>query len=143
LFKELTSWMTEQVNLFASKFNFKDKYVPVESWFNDYEIGSYQPYHSHFGCVFSTAFYLKGDEDDSKILFKSPVPVDLKNPQNSSALNNEGDGLNEYTFTNAHYTPSVGKLLMFRSFLEHSTETKHTSNPRVVISYNYDKEIKN
>ena len=140
-FNELTNWVTGEINKFSSKFNFTDTYFPVESWFNEYLKGSHQGSHCHPGSVFSAVFYLRGSEDGSRFLFKSPLPVDLKNPENNSVKKSNEAHLNELSWTSAGYSPKKGRLLMFRSFLEHSTDTVGNElEQRLAISFTFDKK---
>tara|TARA_S200002703_G_C3694408_1_gene213224 strand:+ start:45 stop:623 length:579 start_codon:yes stop_codon:yes gene_type:complete len=139
-FDELTNWVTNEINKFAKVFNFTDYYVPVESWFNDYQHGSYQGMHTHAGSIFSVVYYLKGSEEGAKFIIKSPVPVDLKNPENNSVKIDNESHLNSLSWTSAYYSPKKGRLLMFRSLVQHGTETTPVSDSRLSITYTYDKK---
>ena len=140
-FKELTNWITGEVNKFSDKFNFTDTYIPVESWFNEYEKNSNQSSHCHPGSVFSAVFYLKGSEDGARFLFRSPLPVDTKNPENNSVKKGNESHLNELSWTSAGYSPKKGRLLMFRSFLQHSTDTVGNElEQRLAIAFTFDKK---
>jgi len=140
-FKELTNWITGEVNKFSDKFNFTDTYIPVESWFNEYTKGTHQSVHRHAGSVFSAVYYLKGSENGARFVFKTPLPFDNKNPENNSVKKNNESHLNQFSWTSASYAPKKGRLLMFRSFLEHSTDTVGDEREqRLAISFTFDKK---
>jgi hypothetical protein len=139
-FKKLCNWITDCVNEYAKKHLFYYEYEPKESWLVDYKDHSNQPWHSHKGHTISTVFYLSSNKEDSKILFRSPIYNDIKNPQNIKVEDGyKSNPYNEFTYPTCFYKPIEGMLLIFRSFVEHSTEQKILKdNKRIVFSINYD-----
>jgi len=139
-FKNLNDWITFNVNEYAKKHLFNHNYMPYESWVNNYPENHFQPYHTHNGWTISTVFYLSADEDDAKTNFKSPYYADMKNPQGISPHNNtDPNKFNDYTYQISSYKPVEGRLLIFRSFVEHSTDKKVKGlKNRIIFSYNYD-----
>jgi hypothetical protein len=138
--KKLNNWITDSVNKVAKTFNFPDRYEPKQSWFIDCKQFNAQPWHAHSGFVFSVIFYLEGSSDDKGTRFKSPNYIDMKNPYNLSPDNDHKATLfNEYTYPTCTYPCIPGKLLIFRSFVEHCTDLKITDKRRIVLIYNYDR----
>ena len=80
------------------------------------------------------------DENDSPTIFKSPTNPDMKNPLRIN-VDKAGDNsyFNELTYPTVEYKPVEGRLLIFRSYLEHSTKPKVlTDKRRIIFSFNFD-----
>ena len=136
----LTKWVTNCVNEYAKEHKFPDEYECKESWLVDYLNYSSQPFHTHKGYTISTVFYFISDENDSPTIFKSPTNPDMKNPLKIN-VDRAGDNsyFNELTYPTVEYKPIEGRLLIFRSYLEHSTKPKVLKDKkRVIFSFNFD-----
>jgi uncharacterized protein (TIGR02466 family) len=140
-FFKLNNWIIEKVNEYAFFHKYKFKYEIKNSWLLDYPVGSGQELHAHPGSTISAVFYLEAREDDSPILFKNPLPVDAKNPHNLGPhdYNKENkDNFNDLTYPSCLYPPLSGRLIIFRSYLFHSVESKKTKDKRIAFSYSFD-----
>ena len=120
-FKKITEWVVNNVNDYSKIHNFNDYYDIGESWINDYRAGEPQPYHAHNGWTISANFIFKSDVRDMATIFKSPYYIDMKNPIKSSPKQISQLPLNEYTYKTTTYPPIEGRLLIFRSNIEHCT----------------------
>ena len=104
----------------------------------NYKKGGYQPWHTHAGSTISTIFYLDINKNDTGTKFRSPTYNDIVNPLNISPVDDEkSDKYNELTFPTCTYSPIQGRLLIFRSYLEHSVKNKTNDDKRIIFSYNY------
>jgi len=142
-FKILNEWITKQVNQYTKLHNYPDMYEANESWVIDYKLNQNQPWHTHTGCTISTVYYFDSNVNDSSTKFRSPYHNDTSNPLNlnpSSAR--DVNNFNELTFPSCSYTPVEGRLLIFRSYIEHSVDNKQIKSKRVIFSYNFDKKVK-
>jgi len=141
-FKILNDWITNQVNEYAKLHNYPNKYEPNESWVIDYKKNIGQPWHTHIGCTISTVYYFESDINDKGTKFRSPYHNDTSNPLNTNPLDdNKSDKYNVLTFPSCSYTPVEGRLLIFRSYIEHSMDNKEIESKRVIFSYNFDKKV--
>ena len=64
----------------------------------------------------------------------------MKNPLRIN-VDKAGDNsyFNELTYPTVEYKPVEGRLLIFRSYLEHSTKPKVlTDKRRIIFSFNFD-----
>ena len=139
-FKKLSDWVTSCVNQYAKLHLFPDNYKCVASWGLDYKKYSSQPFHSHKGSTISCIFYAVSNENDANTIFKSPIN-DMKNPQRIGVDKKLTSELyNEFTEPTCYYKPIEGTLLIFRSYVEHSTDIKDNEDRRYVISFDYDYE---
>lgn len=140
-FNKLTDWITEQVKQYVVAHNFPGQYEPYESWCIDYKKGSYNPAHVHTGSTISVSFYLEGYTTDIPISFRGPYFKDMANPfQISPKENGESHYFNEFTSPSHWYYPLTGRLLIFRSFLEHEVDKKINDDTRIVLSMNFKGE---
>jgi len=145
-FSTLTNWITNHVNEYAKEHKFVYEYVPKESFSVRYKVGDVQNYHPHNGFHISAVFYVEGYEDDTPIMFKSPYFVDSVAPQGIEIHDGEleqniqttnPDKYNPYTFPTCQYPPSTGRLLIFRSYLEHAVLKKTNDKERISLGYNF------
>ena len=140
-FKVLNDWITNQVNQYTKLHKFPDRYEANESWVIDY-ISSSQPWHTHIGCTISTVYYFDSDVNDSCIKFRSPYHNDTSNPLNLNPLSAKNENnFSELTFQSCRYAPVEGRLLIFRSYIEHSVDPKKLRSKRIIFSYNFDKKV--
>ena len=97
-----------------------DNYNPKlsGSWFNTYFKNDFQEYHLHESII-STIYFITCDNNDSRTIFKSQryetYPINY--------------GSNFRPAGRAFYESTPGKLLVFRSHLEHCVEQKTTEKP--------------
>ena len=111
----------------------------LNKWFHWYKENDYSPDHVHLGRTISIVYYLQGDMEDSRVLFKSPVPADMKNPYGVQSYAKKESDKNSYTHTDCYYKPVEGMLLIFRSYLQHRVEVKRKGlKDRIVISWDLD-----
>lgn len=141
-FKILNDWITKQVNEYTKLHRYPDKYEANQSWVIDYKKNVGQPWHTHKGCTLSTVYYFDSTVDDKGTKFRSPYHNDVSNPLNTTPLDdNKNDKYNVLTFPSCSYTPVEGRLLIFRSYIEHCMDNKETESKRVIFSYNFDKKL--
>ena len=138
-FKKLNEWINEQVNQYAKLHKFPGVYGPGESWIIDYQNHKGQPWHTHIGWTISTVFYLVADKTDKGTKFRSPTYNDTINPLRISPIDDrQGDKYTTLTYPTCEYAPVEGRLLIFRSYLEHSMDIKDNNDRRVIFSYNFN-----
>jgi uncharacterized protein (TIGR02466 family) len=139
-FKKFNDWITQQVNKYCKAHNYPHQYKANASWVIDYTQGAGQPWHTHIGCAVSTVYYFQSDANDKGTQFRSPYHNDTANPLDlkPEILTNKIE-FNELTFPSCTYPPLEGRLLIFRSYVEHMMDSKETKNKRIILSYNFDK----
>ena len=139
-FKKFNDWITKQVNEYCKLHKYPDQYKANGSWVIDYKQGVGQPWHPHIGCTVSTVYYFESDVNDKGTLFRSPYHNDTANPLNLKPLVSNTIEFNELTFPSCTYPPLEGRLLIFRSYVEHMVISKESKNKRIIFSYNFDKK---
>lgn len=143
-FNKLTTWINTRVNDYVKAHNFPDEYEPYESWCIDYKKGTYNPSHVHQGSVISISFYLEGYSNDVPISFRGPYFKDMSNAVKVSPKENgKSQYFNDLTSPSHWYYPLTGRLLIFRSFLEHEVDKKINNDSRIVISMNFKPKNEN
>jgi uncharacterized protein (TIGR02466 family) len=102
-----------------------------EGWFNISSTGNYQEYHVHQNCHFSSVFYLKTPPDCGNIVFKNPTAdIDMCKPPLHQVT--------QFNFETASYEASVGKLLIFRSFVQHMVLKNRSNEDRISLAMNWN-----
>lgn len=129
-FLNLNKWVTDQVLLYCAKLNYIDNFILDEAWFNIYNKNDFQEYHSHSKHSLSAVYFLCSSEKNSaNIFFKSPINDDSQEPFSQP--------FTPFTFKTANYYPTPGRLIIFRSNINHCVE-RHTSDKlRISLAYNF------
>ncbi len=137
--KNLNSWIQKRIDEYTNFYGFPKKVKPVESWFHWYKENNYNDAHVHLGRTISAIYYLQSDLEDSRVVFHSPVPVDMKNPFGITANDSKEYLQKDHSFTECFYKPVEGMLLIFRSYLLHKVELKKNKlKDRIIISWDLD-----
>jgi uncharacterized protein (TIGR02466 family) len=102
----------------------------TESWFNFGRRGAYQAAHSHPSSTLSAVYYHQTNEQDGNICFHCANPV-----YGISPLWKLADTLG--TREAVAYTPRVGKVIIFPSYLLHSVYENKTEDERISIACNF------
>jgi uncharacterized protein (TIGR02466 family) len=100
----------------------------TNSWFNIQNPGSYLLRHNHIGgegARVSGALYIDVDESSSAIMFHNPNPYCYLSPIQSA-----------YSYVHHTIKPKIGDLILFPSWLMHSSDNLNKTNNRIVISFN-------
>ena len=90
--------------------------------------GDSQEFHDHNFNIISGIFYLKSSKNDAPTVFRSPInelPSDRHNENNF------------YNWRHYRIQPVQGKLLLFRSNIEHCVERQLIDSNRITIAVNY------
>jgi|694.fasta_scaffold72537_8 uncharacterized protein (TIGR02466 family) len=151
-FENLNIWVTNAVNQYAKEHKFVYTYEIKESFSVNYYKGQYQSVHGHNGYHISAVFYVNCESADAPIVFRSPYFIDSANPYGNKIHDGSANGTlnernseryNKYTYPSCYYVPKTGRLLIFRSYVQHEVLQKQNDCQRIVISYNFNpkKEI--
>ena len=99
----------------------------IESWFNFYKKDGYQYDHTHPQFRVSGTYYYASNGEDGNIRFQNPnVHV--------HAHLFPADGM---PMESISYTPKVGRLLLFPSWLVHRVNKNNTEHERISIAMNF------
>jgi len=99
-----------------------DRYKINESWITKFNTGDYGHIHNHGSHDISGVYYYSTNGKDGDIFFESSS----KAMQTSKVFQQP----------RIKVEPSVGKLIMFPSCLDHGVKTNQTDNTRHSISFN-------
>ena len=128
-FKKLTDFFGKNVKVFNKKIGIKKVSMKTGyAWFNLYNEGDSQEFHDHNFNIISGIFYLKSNKDDARTVFRSPI---------NELPSDKHDVNNFYTWKSYKVLPVQGKLLLFRSNLEHCVEKQPFNSNRITIALNY------
>ena len=128
IFTSINTWVEEQVNLYAKELKFKNSCKLQEGWFSIYNKGASQEYHTHPGYIFSCVYCVSAPPDSSPLVLNSPQAPDMMNPS-ITEFNNITAGM-------CTYPAIVGRLLIFRSYVNHCVPPNVGNGPRITLAYN-------
>jgi len=128
-FKNLNNWVFQEIVEYAKQLGFKNiKLTPHDSWFNVYNKYDYQEFHDHGDSDISAVYFLESDEQNANLIFKSKEP---------SGFNHVFVKDNPYTWKNFNVPPIAGRLVVFKSHMEHSVEQQLEDRTRITLAYNF------
>lgn len=128
-FEDLNNWVYDQATDFKNKLGQDKKLIPSGGWFNIYTKKDSQEFHNHNFDYISAIYYLKSKPSDARTYFNSPLPDNPNDPSFKAD--------NKYTWVNYFSRPEEGKLILFRSSMEHCVETHTADDLRITVAYNY------
>jgi len=85
--------------------------------------------HTHPKCMVSGVLYLYVDDDSSKIHFRNPNPI-------IHYLQTDDVPITKYSSDGIFFTPKIGTLLIFPSWIEHGSKEPNKSEERYAFSFN-------
>jgi len=122
--RALKGIIEKQVRLYTPSCHYDVDFRIKQSWFTRFDRGEYAHKHNHGSCDLSGCYYMQTNGGDGNIRFFNPT----------QCVNDFN--LSELCFEYVSYPPSVGKLLLFPSWLEHDVTENTTDSIRVSIAFN-------
>jgi uncharacterized protein (TIGR02466 family) len=100
-------------------------------WATFYPPGAYVPQHTHSNCALSGVFYVKAPKNCGNIVFQDPSWVAKSMIYNKNA---------EFPKDQTRYdvSPEDGMMIIFPSWLPHSTKKNLSTDSRIIISFNIE-----
>ena len=98
------------------------------SWINIQNKGSILNKHTHPFSVISGALYINKDKDASNLYFHNPNPF--------LPITEKSDTITPYTCENVSIKAKNNSLILFPSWLSHSTQEPNNMDNRIVLSFN-------
>jgi len=115
------------INIFGNYYGMNDLIV-TNNWINLQNKGSLLKKHCHPNSKLSGVIFLNVDEGSSKLVFENPNPfIHFEDYHN----------ITEYNRTDYNIQPNNNQLIIFPSWLQHSSGYDlNLSNNRTVLSFN-------
>jgi len=127
IFKELFEDIKIHVDVYLKNLGYNESIIKqtnfIESWYNISKPGDYLIKHIHPNSIISGAYYLKSNKDDFITFF------------NSDDMTLQPTNYNSLSYEYCNYECTAGKLLLFKSNLNHSTN-RQKGKEKIVISFN-------
>jgi len=108
-------------------------YIEITSWLQYNPPGSYFVRHDHYGALISGVLYLEVPENSGDILFHSPLETRRVSNTFFERVKKEDT---EYNFSHVRYSPIVGEMLIFESWLQHTVRQNKSNGNRISVSFN-------
>ena len=125
-FERLNNWIKEEVKKYVDTLRMKvNLKYEGNAFFNIYKKHDYQETHDHAGSIISCIYFLKSNEKSSRVFFKSRMYDNI-----------EHDSSNPPT-GNVWFESQPGKLLIFRSYVQHFVEQHLDEEERISLAYNF------
>ena len=136
-FKEISDWISKQVNRVKTDGLFLKEETDLlldNMWANINKRWDYNVKHAHPHSNISGVYYVTVPEPKAKIWFHDPVHsrymIELHHDDEKTK------NMPEF-WSNVHYEPVPGKLILFPSYLEHTVEQNLSNENRISISFNF------
>ncbi len=108
-------------------------FIEVTSWLQFNQPNSYFVRHDHYAALVSGCVYLTLPENCGDIMFHNPL--ETRRMSNTFFQKVKAEE-NDYNFNHVKYSPKVGELIMFESWLQHTVEQNMSNENRVSIGIN-------
>lgn len=132
IISNLKKIISENLNIYAKKFNFNKKLKITNLWININGYKDSNMIHSHPNSIFSGVFYVKVPENSGNFIFHNPSE-DFMEVVFSNNLS-EYNTMNSSTW---FFEPQEDFLFLFPSFLRHSVlPNMNKEEKRISISFN-------
>lgn len=123
--KSALEWAVES---YVNSINYQGPKLELEeSWFNFSSKGGFQYDHTHAGNRVSGTYYYATNTEDGAIRFSNP----------NLHMHFNGFPADGSYGESVSYTPKVGRLLLFPSWLTHRVNVNDTNNDRISIAVNF------
>lgn len=130
-FKLINDFVNDAVKTYCNQnkinYNKIDQY-PRQGWINIFNEGDNLEYHTHANSIISAVYFLQIPDNSACLKFKSPINDMLQPECTELTIDNCSVGL---------YKPTEGKVVVFRSHVEHMVETHKTNKDRITLAYNF------
>jgi uncharacterized protein (TIGR02466 family) len=110
---------------FCSAYNIKHNLKIKESWINICNKGGFQFEHQHLPFFLSGVYYYSTNGNDGDIQFSTPNPWLDRN-------------VYPFGHDKISYQPTVGRIIIFPSYLSHLVKTNNTDSIRISFSFNIE-----
>lgn len=106
-----------------------DKFEIVNSWINIHENGDSAPRHCHARSDISGVLYIVNQDDMGGIIFQDNVL--FGNWYGATVTNRK----NKYNQSSVYGNVCSGDLILFPSFIEHSTDVNNSESRRISLAF--------
>ena len=131
---DLLQYIHTQTREFFTLLGFNpNSYIEITSWLQYNQPGSDFNRHDHYGAITSGVIYLQAPPDCGDILFHNPIEQRRCTNTFFQRIQHEE---NSYNFNHVRFTPVVGSMIMFESWLQHTVKQNKSNKPRISISFN-------
>jgi uncharacterized protein (TIGR02466 family) len=108
-------------------------FIEVTSWLQFNQPNSYFVRHDHYGAFISGCVYLQMPENSGNILYHNPLETRRISNTFFEKIKKEE---NDYNFSHITYTPVVGEMIIFESWLQHTVQQNMSDKNRISIGFN-------
>lgn len=119
------------VEEFALAYGSEAEYNCYDAWYNVYESGKYQEFHTHSHSIFSAVYFVQIPKGSPGIYFKRPE-ADCMLPPKSMVRPSK------FQQSNIIAPPEERAVVIFRSNIEHSVPPLTFDGERITIALNFD-----
>jgi uncharacterized protein (TIGR02466 family) len=108
-------------------------FIEITSWLQFNQPDSYFVRHDHYGAFISGCVYLQMPVNSGDILYHNPLEVRRVTNTFFEKIKSEE---NDYNFSHVNYTPVVGEMIIFESWLQHTVQQNKSTDNRISIGFN-------
>lgn len=101
-------------------------------WANINPPGGFNRPHTHPNSLWSGVYYVKAPKNSGHLKIEDPKPSSLI----SRPRRKEGQ-LPNYLWSEVHFEPIAGRLIMFPAWLNHCVDPNQSNDIRISVSFNF------
>jgi len=130
-FQPLIERVKACVEEFALEYGSEAEYNCYDGWYNVYQSGKYQEFHTHSHSIFSAVYFAQIPKGSPGIYFKRPQSDCMLPPKNMVRPS-------PFQQRNLIAPPEERAVIVFRSNIEHSVPPAIFDGERITIALNFD-----
>lgn len=101
-------------------------------WANINPPGGYNRAHTHPNSLWSGVYYVKAPINSGHLKVEDPRPyINISRPRRKQGQ------LPTHLWSEVHFEPIAGRLIMFPSWLNHCVDTNQSNDIRISVSFNF------
>lgn len=132
--KALLDYINRSVRQYIQLLGYDYKcFIEITSWLQLNQPGSYFVRHDHYGAFVSGCVYLQMPIGSGDILYHNPLEARRVSNTFFEKIKAEE---NDYNYSHVSYTPVVGEMIIFESWLQHTVQQNVTDQNRLSIGFN-------
>ena len=132
--RPLLNYINDAVREYLNLIGYDPKcFIEITSWLQFNQPGSFFVRHDHYGALVSGVLYLQVPENSGDIMFHNPIEARRVSNTFFERVKKED---NQYNYSHIKYTPVVGEMLIFESWLQHNVEQNKSDDNRISVSFN-------
>ena len=132
--KDLLSFINKSTRQYLNLLGYDPNcYIEITSWLQVNQPYSYFVRHDHYGALVSGVLYLEVPKEGGDLLFNNPLECRRMSNTFFERIKKEE---NEFNYGHVKYHATIGEMIMFESWLQHTVTQNFSQENRIAVAFN-------